>query len=116
MKHIKEYNISKVDELSDYLQEYFDRYYIKEYKPGLQQQQHPSWWYIIDSNHNPHITITTPHDIYKKLRKDLERDFESIQKRIRMKIEIKCYEVRGDISDISIYLQRTEGGQYIPIS
>lgn len=125
MKHIKEYTYEIIEELSDYLQEYFDKYHIKEYK-RQPPQDYTSWchWYIIDSNYNPHINITVPHPIYVKLRKDLERDLEFIQKRLRMKIEIKCYEVPaffqdgdplGGMSDISIYLQRTKDARYIKL-
>jgi len=32
MKHIKEYNISRIEELSEYLQEIFDKFHIPEYK------------------------------------------------------------------------------------
>jgi len=51
MKHIKEYNISKVEELSEYLQEFFDRFNIKEGK-GDEPEDHPEIYWECNINNS----------------------------------------------------------------
>jgi len=101
MKHIKEYNthISKVEELSEYLQEFFDDFNITEVDPNLYEDVYPSWEIYEDK-----IYITFNRTTYdSKIKYHLDKILPNIEKRMNCNIEWNFF-TNPDSITIVIYI------------
>lgn len=92
-KYIREYynHVSKIEELSDYLQEFFDKYNIKQLSTDRKMLVYDNEWTI---SSDKGILVYLSEDTYEPFKKDIRESNTLLEVRLGSRINILAFDNR----------------------